>query len=125
MSEFKIGGDLYRPLSVEVSGRDFTVKKINQKRMKELEQLDLELAEFKKTLDPDLYSYRKIDNTYRQLELLFAPEAREAIQDLDVMEATDLLQYVINTIFEPRKKAETPEAEAEKNGPKPGDVTAP
>jgi hypothetical protein len=125
MSRFTIGGGLYSPLEVEVDGQVFRVRKIGRAVGRQLDALQAEYDfAFKSVDDQDVRKiYATMDKVYAELMLLFDSEAKESIENLGFLEASELLKRLVSQSMNQDKPGDEPDPG--KNVPKPGDVTAP
>lgn len=128
MSRFTIGGGLYAPLEVEIDGQVFKVRKMGRAAFRELDahQAEYDIT-FKDVDDKNQHkTFATLEKVYSDLLIMFGPEAQDAIESLNIQEASDVMKFVLSNGIVPDKEGEAKvEVDPEKNGPKPGDVTAP
>lgn len=104
---------IYKPLTVQIEGKDYPVRRLNRHRCGELMSFQEKLT--------DAAQKGTFDILYDEVALLVdAP--REVIDELDLTQVRDITRWLIEALFggpEQGKAAEDPE----KNGPRPGDET--
>lgn len=122
MNRFTIGGGLYAPLEVEIDGQVFRVRKISRAVVSELDKIHAAYEAKLDGLDETRKVYAALERSYEELGLMLGPEAKVAIEGLDIREASELMTFITSRVMNPDKATE---ADPEKNAPKPGDVTAP
>ena len=123
MNRFTIGGGLYSPLEVEIDGQVFRVRKISRAVVSELDKVHAAYEAKLDGLDETRKVYAALERSYEELGLMLGPEAKGAIEGLDIREASEVMTFITSRIMNPEKKGDAPDPE--KNAPKPGDVTAP
>lgn len=94
---------VYEPITVEIDGQTYTLKRITRKEIKQIEALDREV------------SLGHLDAIYGRLEVLFGEQ--DAFAGLSLAEVSRIIRFVVEAIAAPETD--------EKNGPKPGDIPQP
>ena len=123
MNRFTIGGGLYAPLEVDIDGKIFTVRKINRAVIGELDAIQQDYQAKIDGLEDVRKTYAALERAYAELRVMLGEDAKDAIESLDIREASELMTFITQRVMNPEKKAGS--EEREKNGPKPGDATAP
>lgn len=107
---------IYQPIEVEISGQKYPLRKRNQTMFKLMLEFDKALEAVKdKPYEGLLIQYDQVK------ALVDAPAA--VIDDLDVEQIVELFEITSKVMVTGEKH--TALEDKEKNGPKPGDVTAP
>lgn len=106
---------LYKPVEVEYGDQRFILRKLNRGMFRML-------ADFEKQERAAQTAFEKVEVLYEELKA-FIEAPTEVIDDLTAEQVQELRDIIDQVIF--KKKTEEPTGEAqEKNGPKPGEVTA-
>lgn len=93
---------LYKPITININGKDYTLKRINRKVLRELGKFE------KAALMGDA------EAPYKQLEFLIGEHP--IIDELSTQEVAGICRHITRKAFSPEQIEE-----AEKNGSEPGD----
>uniref|UniRef100_A0A6M3MFG3 Tail assembly chaperone n=2 Tax=viral metagenome TaxID=1070528 RepID=A0A6M3MFG3_9ZZZZ len=89
---------LYPPIEVEIDGKIFVLKKVTQKMLKKIGQLDEEIPK------------GNLEAAWERLEVLFGPH--KIFSNLDIFQVGQIIGFVIKSIMttdKEEKKASRPE----------------
>jgi hypothetical protein len=103
---------IYEPVTIELDGVKYPIKKLNRARFREF----IELQKQADAAPPE----ERVDYGYRQIAV-FVNAPGEITDDLDFKQVLKLTAWLIGYISSSGEKEEDPE----KNGPRPGDETPP
>lgn len=99
--------DLYKPIEIEIDGKNFQVKRVTREILEKVAELD------QSAKDGNLHA------AYQQVELLIGKN--KVINALDIRQIGKLIQHVIDSLYMPEKEL----TESEKKKLKAGDEKSP
>jgi hypothetical protein len=113
--DYKLG--LYQPAEIDIGGQKYKFKSLNKPRFRKL-------REYEKKIEETADGFERMELMYEQVySAVDAPH--EILDELDVSQLNELISIIGKVAAERKPSVETPEETEEKNGLKPGDVTAP